>query len=62
MAAIGEPETKETRDADIRAILLYPHICPNLAAKLLVHGTWVLGFSELVRHGATKHDFSRVAA
>ena len=56
VTAVRKSKAIEMRYADIRAFLLHPHICPDLAADLLVHGAGMLGLGELVRHGAAEHD------
>lgn len=59
MAAVRETKAVEMRYADITAFLPNPHVCPNLRAKFLVHSAGVLGFGELVWHGAPEHDLRR---
>jgi hypothetical protein len=48
--------------ADVDAVLLHPHIGPNLAAQLLVNGARTVGFGKFMRHGATEYGLPRLSA
>lgn len=46
----------ETRDGNVRALLLDPRVRAHLAGRLLVDGPGVATLGQLVRHGAAQHE------
>lgn len=57
MAVVREAKAKQVRYADIRTIVLHPHICSYLATNLLILCVRVSSIGELVWHWATHKDF-----
>lgn len=55
-AAVREAKAVQMRDANVRALLLYPHVGSHFAAHLLVDGARVPYLSEFVRQGAPEYE------
>lgn len=58
LTVVREAKPVQVRDTDIRAFL-YPRVCPNLAAQLLVNRAGVSRLRELERKRAAKEQLLR---